>query len=96
LAPPVHTLVERDTTVDTELAGVPIPKDTLINVDVLGMHYNENLWKDPYKFDPERFSDGGELASHPSTYSYLPFGGGARQCIGKKWLALLRCFRGFH
>lgn len=77
------SLIERQAAVDTEISGVPIPKGTLVNVDVLGMHYNENLWKDPYKFDPERFSVGGELESHPCTYSYVPFGGGARQCIGK-------------
>jgi len=82
LAPPAAALLEREAAVDTELAGVPIPKGTLLNVDVLGIHYNENIWKDPYKFDPERFSDGGELELHPSTYSYVPFGGGSRQCIG--------------
>ncbi|KAI8579674.1 hypothetical protein K450DRAFT_240971 [Umbelopsis ramanniana AG] len=82
LAPPVSALLVRDTTVDTELNGVVIPKGTLVKVDVLSLHYNANLWKDPTKFDPERFTDGGELDSMPSAYAYLPFGGGSRQCIG--------------
>ncbi|KAI9276460.1 cytochrome P450 [Umbelopsis sp. AD052] len=82
LAPPATSLIEREAKVDTELAGVFIPKGTLLQVDVVSLHYNENLWKDPTKFDPERFSDGGELESMQSTYAYLPFGGGSRQCIG--------------
>jgi len=82
MAPPAPSLIEREASTDTEVAGVPIPKDTLVKVDVLGIHYNPLIWKDPYKFDPERFSDGGELETHASTYSYLPFGGGARQCVG--------------
>jgi len=83
LAPPATGLVERETQVDTELAGVVIPKGTLVKIDTLALHYNTDLWKDPTKFDPERFADGGELESMPSTYAYLPFGGGSRQCIGE-------------
>ncbi|CAO3671177.1 unnamed protein product [Umbelopsis ramanniana] len=82
LAPPASGLLEREAKVDTELAGVFIPKGTVIKVDAISLHYNAHLWKDPTKFDPERFADGGELESMPSTYAYLPFGGGARQCIG--------------
>ncbi|CAO3671169.1 unnamed protein product [Umbelopsis ramanniana] len=82
IAPPATGLVERETQMDTELAGVFIPKGTLVKIDTLALHYNPDLWKDPTKFDPERFADGGELESMPSTYAYLPFGGGSRQCIG--------------
>lgn len=83
LAPPATALLVRDTTVDIELAGVVIPKGTLVKVDILSLHYNANLWNNPTKFDPERFVEGGELDSMPSAYAYLPFGGGSRQCIGK-------------
>lgn len=46
------------------------------------MHFNPHLWKDPLRFDPERFAPGGELETMPSTYAYLPFSSGSRQCIG--------------
>ncbi|KAI9276458.1 cytochrome P450 [Umbelopsis sp. AD052] len=82
LAPSAPALLVRDATVGTELNGVIIPKGTLVKVDVISLHYNPNLWKNPTKFDPERFAEGGELESMPSTYAYLPFGGGSRQCIG--------------
>jgi cytochrome P450 len=83
LAPPSTSLIKREAKVDTELAGVFIPKGTVLNVDQISLHYSASLWKDPTKFDPERFADGGELESMPSTYAYLPFGGGSRQCIGE-------------
>jgi cytochrome P450 len=68
--------------VDTELCGVHIPKGTVVNIDITGMHFNPHLWRDPLKFDPERFAPGGELETMPSTYAYLPFSSGSRQCIG--------------
>jgi cytochrome P450 len=83
LAPPAAGLVDRLATEDTELAGVHIPKGTIIKLDIVALHYNSNLWEDPTKFDPDRFAEGGELESMPSTYAYLPFGGGSRQCIGE-------------
>lgn len=40
-------------------------------------HTNPALWPDPKRFDPERF-----LRARPRPFSYLPFGGGLRTCIG--------------
>lgn len=82
LAAPAHSLVEKRTTQDTELAGTFIPKGSLVKVNILGLHYNPNLWVEPTKFNPDRFEDGGELDSRASNFTYLPFGGGSRQCIG--------------
>ena len=39
-----------------------------------------DYWKDPNHFDPERFAQGWELNLTP--YTYIPFGGGRRNCIG--------------
>lgn len=82
LATPAHSLVEKKTTQDTELAGTFIPKGSLVKVNLVGLHYNPYLWNEPTKFNPDRFEDGGELDSRTSNFSYLPFGGGSRQCIG--------------
>jgi cytochrome P450 len=82
LASPAQSLVERIATKDTEVAGTFIPKGSLVKINILGLHYNPSLWNEPNKFNPDRFEDGGELESRSSVYSYLPFGGGSRQCIG--------------
>jgi cytochrome P450 len=83
LANPATSIVQRTAAKDTELGGYFIPKDTLVNIDIIALHYNPRYWKNPEVFDPERFVDGGELDSQSPFPAYMPFGGGIRQCIGK-------------
>jgi cytochrome P450 len=40
-------------------------------------HTNADVYPDPFAFRPDRFLDEG-----PDTYSWIPFGGGTRRCIG--------------
>jgi cytochrome P450 len=40
-------------------------------------HRLPEVWGDPERFRPERWADG-----EPVPYSFVPFGGGARKCIG--------------
>ncbi|WP_146157657.1 cytochrome P450 [Enhygromyxa salina] len=79
LYPPAW-LIERQALVDVELDGYSIPAGTLIAISPWTLHRHPSYWRNPEGFDPDRF-----LPEHVGTrprYSYLPFGGGPRQCIG--------------
>jgi cytochrome P450 len=77
--PPVHTIGRQAIGPDT-LAGRPIVKGSTILIAPWLLHRHVKLWDNPGRFDPERFSP--ERAATRPRFSYLPFGGGKRICIG--------------
>jgi cytochrome P450 len=77
--PPVHTIARQAIAEDT-LVGKRIPKGSTIMIVPWLLHRHVKLWENPGRFDPERFSP--ERASGRPRFSYLPFGGGKRICIG--------------
>lgn len=79
LYPPVHT-VARVALADDTLAGRHVPKGSIVLISPWVLHRHQQLWHDPGRFDPERFSPA-QTAARPR-FSYLPFGGGRRICIG--------------
>ena len=83
---PVVPSVPKYITKDGTLGGWNLPAETTINVDIRGLHRNPKYWKEPTKFIPERFDE--RVNPHPVVYSFLPFSGGKRSCIGQK-LAML-------
>ncbi|MFI9468090.1 cytochrome P450 [Streptomyces sp. NPDC052492] len=88
LHPPVWQF-PRQTLEDDVLAGRRVAAGTPVLVSVYGAHRNPEQWKDPDRFDPERFRPGAGQDRDRS--AYVPFGGGRRQCIGKRvGLSLLR------
>lgn len=76
--PAPHTIT-RVSTEDCELAGTFIPKGTQLNVNIFEAHHSEKNWSNPLQFDPDRFAADVEKSSG---MNYVPFGNGARQCIG--------------
>jgi cytochrome P450 family 135 len=61
-----------------ELGGYVIPPGTEINPSITAIHRRGDCYPDPAEFRPERFlgPDG------PDTYTWLPFGGSTRRCLG--------------
>ncbi len=77
--PPVHTIA-RQANAEDRLAGRPVPKGSTVMIVPWLLHRHEKLWEAPGRFDPERFSPQRSAAR--ARFSYLPFGGGKRICIG--------------
>lgn len=65
---------------DSSIAGYFIPKNTVIIPNLFGAHHDPAVWPEPYSFKPERFLEGG---GGGSTRALIPFGGGARLCLGE-------------
>jgi cytochrome P450 len=80
LYPPVW-LFGRRALEDTELGGYPIPRGTVVSVSQWVTHHDQRWFPEPWRFDPDRW-DPGETARRPP-YSFFPFGGGTRICIGE-------------
>lgn len=62
---------------------VVLEKGTRIFISVTGIHYDEEYYENPKKFDPERFSEGNKAKRNP--YAHLPFGEGPRNCVGMRF-----------
>jgi cytochrome P450 len=60
-----------------ELGGHRLPLGTRIGLAASLTHFDPELFPRPERFAPERFLD-----AKPETYSWIPFGGGIRRCIG--------------
>jgi len=78
LYPPAW-MFERQALEDDELNGFHVPKGSVIGVCTYVLHRDPDNFENPEGFDPDRFlGDPKDRAK----YTYLPFGGGARVCIG--------------
>jgi len=84
LHPPSYVLGRRTGAGGVEIAGYALPPDTDVLVSPWMTHRHPRIWSDPERFDPWRFVDADERPP----YAWLPFGGGARSCIGRQ-VALL-------
>ena len=78
LYPPAFLIARSAAAADT-IAGLPVRKHDLILIAPWLLHRHEKLWNEPNAFIPSRFMPG---AAPPDRFAYLPFGVGARVCIG--------------
>jgi cytochrome P450 len=76
-ARPVIAFAGRGVRRPFDLGGYRLPIGTRILLAACLTHYDPLLFPNPDRFDPDRF-----LGKVPDTYSWIPFGGGIRRCIG--------------
>ncbi|HEV2062044.1 MAG TPA: cytochrome P450 [Solirubrobacteraceae bacterium] len=66
-----------------EIGGWTYPEGVALTCNAYLMHHDRDLYDAPYEFRPERFVD-----EQPGTYTWIPFGGGRRRCIGASFAQL--------
>ena len=74
---PVIADVARKLTAPARIGPYELPAGTFVLPAIVALHYRPDLFPEPEQFRPERFLDGN--GEH---YSWIPFGGGVRRCIG--------------
>jgi len=74
---PVLSVVLRRLAEPIEIAGYELPAGAAVVPSVYLVHRNPEIYPDPEAFLPERFLD-----NPPGTYTWIPFGGGVRRCLG--------------
>jgi cytochrome P450 len=74
---PVIPIIGRRVTVPWQLGEYRMPVGSAVLVSILLVHHREDVYPDPFAFRPERF-----VHHKPGTYTWIPFGGGIRRCLG--------------
>jgi cytochrome P450 len=74
---PVIPMVVRMVKRPWQLGEYVVPAETPVGVSIVALHHREDVYPDPHAFRPERFLD-----HKPGTYTWIPFGGGIRRCLG--------------
>jgi cytochrome P450 len=90
MAPPVPSIPRRAVR-DFEFKGFHIPGGTGVGANPLHTHYMPELWPQPDRYDPMRFTEEASRGRH--RFAYVPFGGGAHMCLGLHFAYMqAKCF----
>ena len=68
------------------VSGYQIPATTMVLICQTAPHYDGNLFKDPLKFDIDRYLP--DRAEHKTPGAYAPYGLGTHMCLGNRWVEL--------
>ncbi|WP_373534020.1 cytochrome P450 [Microcoleus sp.] len=66
--------------------GYEIPKGWSVLYEINQTHQDSAVYPEPDRFDPDRFT--GDRSTNAKPFSYVPFGGGLRECLGKEFARL--------
>ncbi len=82
LYPPAYMMGRRARN-DLTVGGAAVKKGQIVLINISGIHRRPEAFPNPDAFDPERFEPEREKQLSP--LAYMPFGGGARICIGNQF-----------
>ncbi|CAG8849249.1 27095_t:CDS:1, partial [Racocetra persica] len=85
---PAVPMVSRYLDQPEEIAGYNWPSNLFFIMYVRGINNNPLYWKDPEKFNPERFYNTNAVENQHK-FAFSMFGGGLRMCLGKN-LAMMK------
>ena len=74
---PVISLVARRLTEPVQIGPWALPAGVVVTPSIYLVHRRPDIYPYPERFEPERFID-----KKPGTYTWIPFGGGVRRCLG--------------
>jgi len=90
LKPPVPSIPRRAVR-DFTFRGFTIPAGTMVAVNPIYCHHMAQVWPEPDKFDPLRFTEEETRKRHK--FAWVPFGGGAHMCLGLHFAYMqAKCF----
>jgi cytochrome P450 len=79
---PVVSFVVRRVQKPWRFGEYVVPANSPVALSIVGVHHRPDVYADPHVFTPERFLDAGGAFVKPGTYTWIPFGGGIRRCLG--------------
>jgi cytochrome P450 len=80
--PPAWTMGRR-VVADYQIGQYVVPAESIVLMSPWVTHHDSRFFPDPFKFDPERWTP--EARETRPKFSYFPFGGGPRVCIGEQF-----------
>jgi cytochrome P450 len=98
LYPPAF-IIQRQALEDDEIGGYHVPKGMNVLFPIYVIHRMEEYWDNPNEFHPDRFH--ADALKNNNKYTYFPFGGGPRLCIGDQFaqfemmMTLIKVFKKF-
>jgi cytochrome P450 len=81
--PVIPNAAPRLTKQPVEIGGFRYPEGVVLIPNAYLIHHDPEIYPEPYAFRPERFLDEA-----PGTYTWIPFGGGRRRCLGASFAML--------
>jgi cytochrome P450 len=81
--PVIPNAAPRLTKEPVTIGGFDYPEGVVLLANAYLVHHDPEIYPDPYAFRPERF-----LGEKPGTYTWIPFGGGRRRCLGATFALL--------